>query len=163
MNKFNVGDKVKVKEKFWEIESGVYHNDYKKKLVGRILEVKSVYDNGNVDTKQDNSNDDTVWTWDKNWVELCNPIITWETLKWKDVVVYNDGSEQMVLLIENDLVFLSCIGNFESSGNSRHKKELEYNGYTIKQATPPETIEIDGIKYKKDEVENALKDLKAQG
>jgi len=166
MNKFKIGDKVKIKENFWEIKSEVSVNDNKKKLAGRTLEVEYIYDYGDVRTKQDNSNDDTSWFWDKDWIELYNPIITWDTLKWKDVVVEKNGRERMVLDVRNDLVGLSYRGDFERHTDTFHKKELQKLGYTIKQATPtpetPITIEIGGIKYNKDEVENALKDLKAQ-
>ena len=146
MNKFKVGDKIKVKENFWKIESNIYDWSGMKKLAGRTLEVKSVYSDGNVHTKQDDSSDDTSWYWDKNWVELCNPIITpitWETLKWKDVVIDEDGKERMVLLIANDLVFISNYTNFDTHSVTRHKKELQNLGYTIKQATPPvEKLEL---------------------
>jgi len=195
MNKFKIGDKVTVKENFWEIDSGMVLSSNRKKLVGRTLEIESVYSNGYIYTKQDDSNDDTVWTWDENWVELYNPTITWDNLKWKDVVLDKDGDEQMVLGVLNDVVFISWYNEFNEADDWYHKQELKDTGYTIKQATPtPETesealkkaiaevkaiqeeqdrkykaerdavtIEIGGIKYNKDEVENALKDLKAQG
>ena len=194
MNKFKIGDKVTVKENFWEIDSGMVLSSNRKKLVGRTLEIESVYSNGYIYTKQDDSNDDTVWTWDENWVELYNPTITWDNLKWKDVVLDKDGDEQMVLGVLNDVVFISWYNEFNEADDWYHKQELKDTGYTIKQATPtPETesealkkaiaevkaiqeeqdrkykaerdavtIEIGGIKYNKDEVENALKDLKAQ-
>ena len=132
---YKIGDKVK--ENFWEVGNVLYAHNRMKKLVGRTLEVKSLYDNGYVDTKQDDSKDDTRWTWDENWLELYNPIITWETLKWKDVVVDVNGSERMVLLVANDLVFISNYTNFDTHSVTRHKKELQNLGYTIKQPTPP--------------------------
>ena len=188
---YKIGDKVKVKENFWEIESSVYANDNKKKLAGRTLEVESVYDNGNARTKQDDSNDQTVWSWDKDWIELyiepskeitatvkriqelkdilyvppsgrmgskgeellrlelkmlelsLPPIhteprteITWDTLKWKDVVVFGDGKERMVLVVSNDVVTLSESYDFEKISIIDHKKQLQNWGYTIKQTTP---------------------------
>jgi len=140
MSKFKVGDKVKVKENFWEINGDVYSNGNMKKLAGRILEVKYLHNNRNVITKEDDSNDDTSWTWDKNWVELHNPTITWDTLKWKDVVVNKNGNEQMVLDVRNDLVFLSDT-DFNVSGAFYHKEELQNDGYTIKQA-PVDKLEL---------------------
>ena len=167
MNKFKIGDLVTVKENFWEIESEVLAHDDMKKLAGTLLEVDHVYSGGNVHTKQDDSNDDTIWAWDKDWLEIYNPTITWDTLKWKDVVFDEDGDERIVLDVRNDLVDLSYHTNFMGYYDTFHKQELQKLGYTIKQATPTEvtpiTIEIGGIKYNKDEVENALKDLKAQG
>ena len=131
--KYKAGDKVKVKENFWEIESDVTVADEMRKLAGRTLEVAFVHSNGNVNTKQDDSNDNTQWAWDKNWLELYNPTITWETLKWKDVVIDGDGSEQMVLVAANDVLTLSELGEFEAVGSVYHKKELQNLGYTIKQ------------------------------
>ena len=144
MNQFKAGDKIKVKENFWEIKNGIYVNDDMKKLAGRTLEVESVYSTGNVHTKQDDSGECTSWGWDKNWIEPYNPTITWDTLKWKDVVVDKDGDEQMVLLIANDLVFLSYYDDFESARTDfSHKQQLQDRGYTIKQPTPPpEKLEL---------------------
>ena len=85
MNKFKIGDKVKIKERFWEIENGVYFNDCNnnemKKLAGRTLEVEFVDSNGEFFTKQDDSNDETRWTWSEDWLEIYNPTITWDNLK----------------------------------------------------------------------------------
>ena len=145
MNKFKIGDKVKVKENFWEIESDdVSTADEMKKLVGRTLEVESVDSDGDVYTKQDDSKDDTEWSWDKNWLELYtepSKEITWDTLKWKDVVVDENSDERMVLLVVNDLVFISKYTNFDTHSVTRHKKELQDMGYTIKQSTP-EKLEL---------------------
>ena len=144
MNKFKIGDKVTVKENFWEIDSGMVLSSNRKKLVGRTLEIESVYSNGYIYTKQDDSNDDTVWTWDENWVELYNPTITWDNLKWKDVVLDKDGDEQMVLGVLNDVVFISWYNEFNEADDWYHKQELKDTGYTIKQATPtpPEKLEL---------------------
>jgi len=136
MNKFKIGDKVKVKENFWEIESDIDATDNRKKLAGRTLEVKFVFNDGDVYTKQDDSNDNTEWGWDKNWIELYTEI-TWETLKWKDVVVDRDGKERMVLGVLNDVVFISYDESFYKASNSNHlKQELSDCGYTIKQVVP---------------------------
>jgi len=146
MNKFKVGDKIKVKENFWEIQSDVRVSIEMKKLAGRTLEVKYVESGGDVHTKQDDSNDDTIWYWDKDWLELYtepSKEITWETLKWKDVVIEDDDDERMVLDVRNDLVDLSCIGNFEEYSHIYHKKELQNAGYTIKQPTPPPTEKLE--------------------
>jgi len=140
MNKFNVGDKIRVKENFWEIKSGVCTDNIMKKLAGRTLEVVFVHSNGNVYTKQDDSNYSTSWAWDKNWLELYTEI-TWDTLKWKDVVVDKDGKERMVLDVRNDLVDLSYWNDINKYYNTRTKQELQNDGFTIKQATP-EKLEL---------------------
>ena len=135
------GDKVKIKEKFWEIKSDVCTGANMRKLAGKTLEVASVYGNGFVGTKQDDSNDNTSWYWDKNWLELYRPTITWDTLKWKDVVVDRDGDEQMVLGLLNDMLFLSDYNDFKSYDDWYHKQELQNEGYTIKQA-PVDKLEL---------------------
>ena len=169
MNKFKAGDKVTVKENFWEIESGVYVYSGMKKLVGRILEVQSISSSGNFYTKQDDSNDNTSWAWDKNWLELYNPIITWsnivsgnpvvsqgsieaaELLTTSDVL-NNFGGKRMVSLVANDLVFISKRNDFNVTETFYHKQELQNDGFTIKQATPveepKETIIVGGRTYK---------------
>ena len=74
--------------------------------------------------------------------------ITWDTLKWKDVVIDGDGDERMVLAVR-DVVDLSYIRDFEGHSHTLDKLELQYYGYTIKQATPIEKVKIiDGRKYK---------------
>ena len=142
------GDKVKIKEKFWEIESDIFTYSGMKKLAGRTLEVRSVYNSGIVRTKQDDSNDNTSWYWDKNWVELYRPTITWDTLKWKDVMTDEDGDEYMVLGILNDMVLLSDYNDFEVSGGWFHKQKLQKWNYTIKQAIAP-TPETESEAFKK--------------
>jgi len=144
MNKFKVGDKVTLKENFWEMKSDMFTYSGMRKLAGRTLEVASLYGNGNVRTKQDDSKDDTVWTWNKNWVELYtepSTEITWDTLKWKDVVVDVNGIERMVLGVLNDLLFISQYTDFENHSMIITKKELQGFGYTIKQSTP-EKLEL---------------------
>jgi len=156
MNKFKVGDNIIVKENFWEIKSNVVCTSNMRRLAGKKLEIKYINSVGDVTTKQDDSNNDSVWNWDENWVELYtepNKEITWETLKWKDVLVNKEGDEQIVLGVLNDLVFVSYTDNFKKALSiSYHKQELQDRGYTIKQATPvvepKETIEVGGYTYK---------------
>jgi len=74
--------------------------------------------------------------------------ITWDTLKWKDVLITDNGLERMVLDVRNDLVDISYPGNFEEHYSTYHKKELQNFGLTIKQTTPVEkVITKDGRKY----------------
>ena len=74
--------------------------------------------------------------------------ITWFNLKYRDVVINNDGDELMVLGVLNELVFLSWNGSFEQYSHTSDKKHLQNYGYTIKQATPVEKVKIiDGRKY----------------
>ena len=74
--------------------------------------------------------------------------ITWDTLKWKDVLVETDGDERMVLAVTNDLLDISYPDDFEEYYDTYHKLELQKFGYTIKQATIIEKVKIiDGRKY----------------
>ena len=74
--------------------------------------------------------------------------ITWDTLKWKDVLIDNDGDEKMVLGVRNDLVDISSATDFEKYLYTYHKKELQEYYYTIKQATTVEkVITVKGKRY----------------
>ena len=74
--------------------------------------------------------------------------ITWDTLKWKDVVINSDGEERMILGVLNDLVFISYDNEFTAHGSTRTKQELQNANYTIKQATPVEkVITVKGKRY----------------
>jgi len=70
------------------------------------------------------------------------PVITWDTLKWKDVVIDEDGEERLVLGVLNDLVFLSGCDVFNVAGTWYLIQELQEKGYTIKQATPVDKLEL---------------------
>jgi len=44
--------------------------------------------------------------------------ITWDTLKWKDVVIENDGDERMVLAVRNNR-FRKRIGHPKEENNTK--------------------------------------------
>jgi len=69
------------------------------------------------------------------------PAITWDTLKWKDVVVDRDGEERLVLGVRNDLVDISPFHDFMKLCGSFHKVQLQQMGFTIKQA-PVDKLEL---------------------
>lgn len=87
---------------------------------------------------------------------------TFDGLVKGDVVVDRYGDERTVLARLEDLVFLSLNGNYPHSGTSYHIQELQDNRYTLKTpaATDTETIEINGKKYNKAEVDECLEALK---
>ena len=147
MNQFKVGDKVIVKEGCKQKCLVLGNTDFDYLKIIEIYEGRYIY-RGYLRDKEVGS---CSHCYNDNHLEPYTPTITWETLKWKDVVLDEDGDKQMVLGVSNDLVFLSCINNFETSGNSRHKKELQNYGFTIKQAPvekPKETIEVGEHTYK---------------
>ena len=143
------GDKVKIKEKFWEIDGGVDIVDIMKKLAGRTLEIKSVDNDGNINTKQDDSNDDSRWYWDKNWVELYTEPTprTIDDVQEDDLIT--DGEDfRRVLGHAGKVVFTTYSwrkGDEEeiSSSGAYSIQELKDNNYTLVNETPPpEKLEL---------------------
>ena len=143
------GDKVKIKENFWEIESGIIALDSMKKLAGRTLEVGAVDSDGDVRTKQDDSNDETSWYWDKDWVELYTEPTprTIDDVQEDDLIT--DGEDfRRVLGRAGKAVFVTYNwerGEEESTGSSDiySIQELKEDNFTIVNETPtPEKLEL---------------------
>lgn len=87
---------------------------------------------------------------------------TWETLGKGDEVEDEDGNRRKVLERLGDLVFLSYpsyMSNWEAtSGRNFHIESLKRMGYKI--ITPPEeVVEVLGKRYKREAVEEKLKEL----
>jgi len=145
MNKFKIGDKIIVKENFWEIKSDIDATDNRKKLAGRTLEVKFVFNDGDVYTKQDDSNDNTNWSWDKNWVE---PALRTIDDVQEDDLITNGGISRRVLGRTGKAVFTTYSwgkGEGEQTGScgTFSIQELKGNNYTIVNETPtPEKLEL---------------------
>ena len=139
------GDKVKIKEKFWKIESGIIAFDSMKKLAGRTLEIKSVDSDGDFHTKQDDSNDDTRWDWDKNWLELIPRTI--DDVQEDDLITDGDVFRR-VLGRAGKAVFLTY--NWRKGEEERTDafdtysiQELKDKNFTIVNETPPpEKLEL---------------------
>ena len=78
-------------------------------------------------------------------LEPYDSTVTWDNLKWKDIVVGTEGDERMVLGVLNDLVFLSMPDDFCRACAYFHKVALQNSGYTIKQIVErkvAETVEL---------------------
>jgi hypothetical protein len=76
-----------------------------------------------------------------------------------DEVVDEDRHQSTVLGRCGKMVFLSLTDNREKLGGIWSIEDLKDNGYTLVQDTP-ETIEINGKKYKADEINERLAELK---
>jgi hypothetical protein len=76
-----------------------------------------------------------------------------------DILVHNSYSRGVkVLGVLDDVVFLSSRSDHEYSDGVFHYKELE-GKYTL-ETPEPESIEINGKKYKREDVDERLKELK---
>lgn len=80
-----------------------------------------------------------------------------------DIVVDEDGYlrfERMVLGVCGKAYVMSEINNFEKASVVWTAKELERHGYAVKGQDPePETVEVLGKTYKKEDVEKQLGEL----
>lgn len=82
--KYKIGDKVRIKDKFWELETddtpGIL--DTMKKCVGMILEVDRIGYDSVIKTKQrENCGIDTNWVWHPTWVEPVEELTMEEVCK----------------------------------------------------------------------------------
>ena len=145
MNKFKVGDKIIVKEKFWEIKSYIFIYGGMKKLAGRTLEVEYIDSDGDVGTKQDESNDDTRWIWDKDWLEPT--LRTIDDVREDDLITDGDVFRR-VLGRAGKAVFMTC--NWRKGEEERTDasgtysiQDIKDDNFTIVNETPPaEKLEL---------------------
>jgi len=138
MTQFKVNDKVTVKAGC-EHECAVLGDE-----VFDYLIINKIYDNGvyNYTAYHGGEKINNYYNYytDDHLELYIAPVITWDTLKWKDVVVNKNGNERMVLLVGNDAVFLSDT-DFNVTNTWYLKKELQTYGYTIKQS-PVDKLEL---------------------
>nr|DAO33696.1 MAG TPA: Mind bomb SH3 repeat domain [Caudoviricetes sp.] len=157
-NKFKVGDKVRVREglvvdKFY---GDMYCYPLMDKIGGEILTVDSVQ-NIYYGVKEN----DCYWS-----DEMLEPVSIKKTLKNMekgDVVVNKPDYDypRTVLLAIDGCYLLSAVARPTVASCWRTAEELRVSGCTVQQPTPTkiETIEINGKKYNKADVEEAIKDL----
>ena len=124
-------------------------------LKGEKLEVKvSSYGSLHVE-----SSDSHICTCQYKWKLTTKD---WDNLAVDDVLVDECGDKRWVLGTCGRVIFLSFINNKDGCGSSYIKEELIKFGYTILQDEEPipETIEISGVKYNKQVVDDFLKSIK---
>lgn len=164
---YKIGDKVRVKEKFWEkgisgapdITSGM------KELANEVLEVSYVTGYGSVETKTGTHGDDIEisYLWHPSWLEPVTRTI--EDVAEGDLIVSNVGYRR-VLGRAGKAVFMSC--SWEKGGTETSEafrpvqsiQDLKDDGYTIVSEDPnPDLIEIDGKTYDRAAVNERLSEL----
>jgi len=103
--------------------------------------------------------------WSGDLVEVELPL-TWETLGVGDEVLSGDQYLRTTVLARiEDSVLLSLLSGYSEKDQANGWftiHELKRAGYTIVGADPePETVEVLGKKYLKEDVEKAVKDLRS--
>lgn len=159
-NKFKVGDKVKVRKNLIEGRQYSYIH-CNTDMAGLGLSGKTFTINV-VDVNAYQLEGYDFWWTD----EMLEPVPTKKTLKNMekgDVVVNKPDYDypRTVLLAIDGCYLLSAVARPTVASCWRTAEELRVSGCTVQQPTPTkiETIEINGKKYKKADVEKTIKDL----
>lgn len=157
-NKFRVGDKVKVRE-------GLVTDRFYGNMRCNITMAGmggSVFTIDYIEAEHYGVNEN-IYSWSD---EMLEPIPIKKTLKNMekgDVVVNKPDYDypRTVLLAIDGCYLLSAVARPTVASCWRTAEELRVSSCTVQQPTPTkiETIEIDGKKYKKSEVEEVIKDL----
>ena len=88
------------------------------------------------------------------------PLKSLENLCEGDIITDGHG-ERMVLGVYGKVYFMSKKNNFDYADENFTAKELEDYEYELKESDPDsEFIEINGKRYKKEDVEDRVKELK---
>ena len=153
-NKFKVGDKVRVrsglKADHWY--GGCLFSSFMESLVDELDIVTGMSVSGDAYLL---NGYDIPWT-----DEMLEPAEkTLYTLEKGDIVSFdNNGEKRKVLVVIDGCYLLSYPNSFTSASSWYTVDDLKYYECTVQQ---PEigTIEIDGKKYKKADVEKAIKEL----
>lgn len=154
VNKFKVGDKVRVREGLVadEYYDGVYCSHFMACSGGQVLTIDNIFCGC--------YRDDVCGLY---WAgEMLEPVEkTLYNLEKGDIVLFNDnGERRKVLAVIDSRYLLSYPTDFTSAGFWYTVDALKYYECTVQQPKI-ETIEINGKKYKKADVEEAIKDLEA--
>lgn len=151
-NKFKVGDKVKVRKELvaGEYYGGVYCTNSMAEIGGKIRTI-SYIENHHYGAEEDYS----CWT-----DEMLEPVEkTLDNLCVGDFVK-NAGSVRKVLGRADGCYLLSYQDDHNSTCSWYTVADLSKYGYQpVESDLPESTIEINGKKYKKADVEKAIKDL----
>lgn len=151
-NKFKVGDKVKVSK---GLVADKYYDDVRcnssmAKMGGEVFTIRTVYKDYYKATENE-------WNWSDQMIEPAEK--TLDNLCAGDFVS-SGSSIRKILAAVDGCYLLSYIGEYTVTGAWCTVDELKEAGYSfIELDTPELTIEIDGKKYKKADVEKAIKDL----
>ena len=152
-NKFKVGDKVKVRN---GLVADKYYDDVScdssmAKMGGRVLTINCV-------KSSHYEVEENTFYWTDEMLEPAEK--TLDNLCAGDFVKYGHFTAKKVLAAIDGCYLLSRGEKYNAAGNWYTAAELGRFGYRLaKPDAPDPTIEIDGKKYKKADVEKAIKDL----
>jgi hypothetical protein len=157
VNKFKAGDKVKVRKGLVadEYYDGVYCNGSMAKMGGRVLTIGCIEGDRCYRVKE------RTFYWSD---EMLEPVEkTLDNLVVGDFITSHIGESDRTVKILASLegcYLISCAEDYASVSLWCTAAELYRLGYRpVKPADPEPTIEIEGKKYKKADVENAIRDL----
>ena len=151
-NKFKVGDKVRVRK---GLVADKYYGDVTcdspmVKMGGEVLTINFVGSSA-YGVEED------VYYWSDEMLEPAKK--TLDSLCVGDFVKNYNGIKKVLAKLDS-CYLLSNIEDYTTANTWYTTNELEKTGYRfIEPPTPEPTIEIDGKKYKKTDVEEAIKDL----
>lgn len=152
VNKFKVGDKVKVSKGLVadEYYDDVRCNSSMAKMGGEVFTIRTVYKDYYKATENE-------WNWSDQMIESAEK--TLDNLCAGDFIS-SGSSIRKILAAVDGCYLLSYIGEYTTTGAWCTVDELKEAGYSfIELDTPEPAIEIDGKKYKRADVEEAIKDL----
>ena len=151
--RFKVGDKVKVRRdliigKFY---GNVRCNNSMERMVGKVFTIRNVDEQYYKVTENE-------WNWSDGMLEPVEK--TLDDLCAGDFVECGGIIVKRVLVAIDGCYLLSSAVNHDTAGYWYTAAELDELGcYPVELANPEPTVEINGKKYKKADVEKAIKDL----
>ena len=159
-NKFKVGDKVKVRKNL--IEGRQYGCIYCNTDMAALGLSGKTFTISVVDINAYQLEGYNFW-WTNEMLEPVSIKKTLKNMEKGDVVVNKPDYDypRTVLLAIDGCYLLSAVARPTVASCWRTAEELRVSGCTVQQPTPTkiETIEINGKKYNKADVEEAIKDL----
>ena len=152
--KFKVGDRVRVRYDMANTKDtcrgGIYIARTMGEMVGTVLTIKKVCQDCYRVTEN-------KWVWSDQMLEPVEK--TLNNLCAGDFIK-SGSSIRKILAAVDGCYLLSYIGEYTATGAWCTVNELEEAGYSFIESDAPElTVEINGKKYKKTDVEKAIKDL----
>lgn len=161
MPKLKVGDKFIYTKEMNEAKLKSFRRNDASIYINKTLTVASLGSDDTYSVEEDKYNEFS-FLFDVVDAFIPRTEITWDNLEVGDVLIDDDAEERKVLAVVGEIVFTSRQNDHERSENYYCQKELQEEGWTIKQPEQPkeETLQIGEYTYRKSEVEEKLKDLK---
>lgn len=153
--RFKIGDKVRVRKglKVDHWYGNYLYSSFMTTLVDEVDTVTGVCGDGNAYLL---NHYDIGWT-----DEMLEPAEkTLDNLRSGDMISDKDGDVRKVLAAVDGCFLLSYREDKDAASAWHTTTELKRYGYSpVKPSTPKPTVEINGKKYDKSEIEEAIKDL----